>query len=90
METQLFERTLLKNIPRFAVLLHNDDVHSMDYVVESLMKSVPKLTQDAAIDVMRETHEKGRGVVTVCPLEQAELFRDRIRSFALGCTVEPA
>jgi hypothetical protein len=29
-------------------------------------------------------------VVIVCPLEQAEHYRDRILSFTLGCSIERA
>lgn len=89
-QTEELERTLLDHIPHYAVVLHNDDEHSMDFVVDSLLKSVPGLTQPEAIDIMLETHEKGRGVVIICPLEQAEHYRDRIRSFKLGCTIEKA
>ena len=89
-QTEELQRTLLEHIPHFAVILHNDELHSMDFVVESLLKSVPGLSQPEAIGIMLETHEKGQGVVIVCPLEQAEHYRDRIRSFKLGCTIEPA
>ena len=89
-QTDELRRTLLKHIPHYKVILHNDEVHSMDFVVESLLKSVPGLSQPEAINIMLETHDKGQGVVTVCPLEQAEHYRDRIRSFNLGCTIERA
>jgi ATP-dependent Clp protease adaptor protein ClpS len=88
--TEELQRTLLDHIPHYAVLLHNDEVHSMDFVVESLLKSVPGLTQPEAIAVMLEAHQTGRGVVIVCPLEQAEHYRDRILSFTLGCSIERA
>lgn len=87
-QTEELQRTLLEHIPHYAVILHNDEVHSMDFVVDSLLKSVPGLTQPEAIDVMLETHEKGQGVVIICPLEQAEHYRDRIRSYTLACTIE--
>lgn len=89
-QTEDLRRTLLEHIPHFAVILHNDEVHSMDFVVDSLLKSVPGLTQPEAINIMLEAHEQGKGIVIVCPLEQAEHYRDRIRSFSLGCTIERA
>jgi ATP-dependent Clp protease adaptor protein ClpS len=89
-ETEKLERTLLEHIPHYAVILHNDDVHSMDFVVDALLKSVPGLTTPEAIDIMLEAHNTGRGVVIICPLEQAEHYRDRIKSFKLGCTIEKA
>ncbi len=87
-QTEELHRTLLEHIPHYAVLLHNDEVHSMDFVVDSLMKSVPGLTQPEAINIMLEAHETGKGVVIVCPLEQAEHYRDRILSCTLGCSIE--
>ena len=89
-ETDELRRTLIEHISYYAVILHNDDVHSMDFVVDSLLKSVPGLTQPEAINIMLETHQTGQGLVIVCPLEQAEHYRDRIRSFTLSCTIEKA
>ncbi len=75
-------------LPPHAVILYNDDVHSMDFVVSALVKSVPELSTNDAVSVMMEAHTTGRGIVIVCPLERAELYRDRIHSFGLGVTVE--
>ena len=33
---------------------------------------------------------QGRAVVITCPLEQAELYRDRLQSFGLGVSIERA
>ena len=77
-------------LPPYAVILHNDDYHSMDFVVAALLKIVASLTTEAAIAIMFEAHNTGRAVVVVCPLEQAELYRDRLRSFGLGATIEKA
>src|SRR5215212_3528655 len=48
-------RTRAELLPPWKVLLHNDDLHAMDYVVASLMKAVP-LTMAEAIRVMLEAH----------------------------------
>jgi ATP-dependent Clp protease adaptor protein ClpS len=74
----------------YAVILHNDDVHSMEYVVDALVKSVPTLSEQEATEVMMKAHSEGRAVVVVCPLEQAELYRDRLQTFGLGASIEPA
>ena len=75
-------------IPRYRVLLHNDDFNEMGYVVRALQKSVPTLSREAAEAIMLEAHEEGVATVVVCPLELAELYRDRLRTFKLTSTIE--
>lgn len=87
-ETEREQRTLSEILPPYSVILHNDDHHSMDYVVAALLKSVPSLSTEAAVNIMFEAHHTGRAVVITCPLEQAELYRDRLQSFELGVTIE--
>lgn len=89
-ETQETSQTLSQFLPPYAVILHNDDTHSMEYVVDALVKSVPELSEDSAREIMLEAHNNGRAVVVVCPLERAELYRDRIESFGLTATIEKA
>jgi ATP-dependent Clp protease adaptor protein ClpS len=62
----------------------------MLYVVQCLVKSVPKLGTTRATRIMLEAHNRGKAVVTTCPLELAELYRDRLQSFGLTATIEKA
>jgi ATP-dependent Clp protease adaptor protein ClpS len=78
-----------KLCPPYKVILHNDDHNSMDYVIVALIKSVPSLTEDEAIDIMMTAHTEGTAVVIVVPQETAEYYQERILSFGLGCTIEP-
>jgi ATP-dependent Clp protease adapter protein ClpS len=39
---------------------------------------------------MLEAHFKGKGLVRVCTREEAEYYQDRIQSFGLDCSIEPA
>ena len=89
-ETSRFVEELRNILPPYSVILHNDDVHSMDFVVAALLKSVESLGKEEAITIMLEAHNTGRAVVITCPLEHAELYRDRLRSFNLGVTIEKA
>ncbi len=84
------ERTRSRALDPYAVLLHNDDVNSMDHVVRSLRRSVPGMSLKKAVDVMLEAHNTGRAIVIVCPLELAELVRDRLESCGLTATIESA
>jgi len=83
-------KLLTATIRPYSVILHDDEVHSMDFVVDALLKSVEPLTNDEAVAIMLETHNTGQAVVITCPLEHAELYRDRLRSFQLGVTIEQA
>lgn len=77
-------------LPPYSVILHNDDHNSMQHVVLSIVKAVPRISEARAIEIMLEAHNNGRAVVTTCPLEQAELYQERLLSFGLTATIEPA
>lgn len=83
------QRLLRRLIPFYRVLLHNDDVNDMEHVIRSLLRSVPSLTQNAAVQIMLTAHMRGVALVIVCPKETAELFRERLESCGLTSTIEP-
>ena len=80
---------LLRLLPKYRVLLHNDDEHAMDEVVIALLKTVRSLTVDEAIKIMLEAHLTGKALVIVCPKETAEFYRDGLESYGLTSTIEP-
>jgi ATP-dependent Clp protease adaptor protein ClpS len=77
-------------LPPYAVILHNDDRNDMVYVVRSIVVCVPEVTAEQAVEIMYEAHQSGRALVIVCPLERAELYRDRLESRGLTATIEKA
>ena len=77
-----------KKSPLYKVLLHNDPVNTMDYVVMILRQVVPKLTEQAAIAVMLEAHETGVGLVIVCDIEPAEFYSQSLNAKGLTSTIE--
>ena len=79
------ERTIS---PRYKVLLHNDPVNSMDYVVKTLRQVVPQLSDQDAISIMLETHNTGIGLVITCDIEPAEFYSESLRSKGLTSTIE--
>lgn len=83
-------RVCLRLLPRYRVLLHNDDVNSMDYVVVVLLRTVPSLSYDDAIKIMLEAHRLGSAQVIVCPKETAEFYREQLEQYTLTSTIEPA
>ena len=82
------DETVLLTLPPYAVILHNDDRNSMDHVVQSLLACVPELETEEAVQVMLTAHEEGRARVIRCPLERAELYRDRLELKGLTATIE--
>ncbi len=88
--TQPREKDLAQILPPYAVILHNDDVNEMTYVVRSLLICVPEIDTERATEIMLEAHLQGRAHVVTCPLERAELYRDRLQSRGLTATIEKA
>lgn len=86
--------------PPYAVIVHNDELHTFPYVIELLQK-VCGHQLAAAMRLTSTIHYAGRAVVWTGTLELAELKRDQIRGygpdrfaeatveFPLGVTVEP-
>ena len=81
-------RSLSEAVPPYRVLLHNDDVNEMGHVVRALLESVPELTTERAAEIMLEAHLHDVAEVIQCPLERAELYRDRLETFGLTATIE--
>ena len=75
-------------MPLYKVLLHNDDVNSMEHVVKTL-RQVFKFDEQECVRIMIEAHNNGLALCAVEPLEQAELHRDQLISSSLVATIEP-
>lgn len=91
MSVQTVEKrsTARKHAPRYRVLLHNDDFNSMEYVVQTLMKTVASLTQPQAVNIMMEAHLSGVALVIVCAQEHAEFYCETLKNHGLTSTIEP-
>jgi ATP-dependent Clp protease adaptor protein ClpS len=64
-------RTDIVEPPKFRVIYINDEVTTMEFVVESLVV-VFKTSRDEANELTRKIHEDGSAVVAVLPYEIAE------------------
>lgn len=89
-ETEELQRTLTRLLPPYRVLLHNDDHNEMRHVVRALVRSVPSLSTEAAVRIMLTAHLRGVAQVIVCVKEQAEFYCERLTSYGLTATMEPA
>jgi ATP-dependent Clp protease adaptor protein ClpS len=82
--------TVRRHLPPYAVILHNDDVNDMVYVIATITMCVPEVDMEQAAAIMWEAHHNGQAHVITCPLERAELYRDRLESRGLTATIEKA
>ncbi|MBL8963603.1 MAG: ATP-dependent Clp protease adaptor ClpS [Phycisphaeraceae bacterium] len=78
-----------KNLPPYRVLLHNDDVNTDVFVVETIVQLTP-LGVPRARSVMVEAHRRGVSLLLVTHKERAELYADQFSSKGLTVTIEPA
>jgi ATP-dependent Clp protease adaptor protein ClpS len=74
--------------PGWKVLLHNDEVNEMGYVVETVSR-IARINIPAATRCMVEAHRKGVSLVTVTHRERAEFLAEQFRSCRLTVTIEP-
>jgi ATP-dependent Clp protease adaptor protein ClpS len=93
-EPQTTTQQVPRLTPRYRVLIHNDDVTPMDFVVHVLITVFKKEIQDA-MEIMVTAHHTGVALVVVLPLEEAELRIEqshsmaRTQKFPLTFTCEP-
>ena len=79
----------LDKLPPFKVLLHNDDVSSMEHVVQSVVELTP-LTIERSVQAMLEAHKSGVALLLVTHKERAELYCEQFRTKKLIVTMEEA
>lgn len=94
LDVAILDDELLETPKLYALILHNDDYTTMEFVVWVLM-SVLSLPESKAVAFMLEVHHHGKSKVAVLPKELAEAKQAQIRALAqaeqspLLVTVEP-
>ena len=71
----------------WSVIVWNDPVNLMDYVVY-VFKSVLKMNEQDASRHMWEVHQQGKSIVARETREKSELLVHRLRGFGLNATME--
>ncbi len=74
--------------PFCQVVLHNDDVNSVEHVVKCL-QTVFAHNMELAAKIMLEAHQKGRSIAEVESETPAVEHRDQLRAYGLSASVEP-
>jgi len=69
-----------KNMPRYNVVLWNDDDHTFEYVI-LMIRDLFSHTKEQGCKIAMTVHLQGRAVVFTSHLELAELKRDQIHAY---------
>lgn len=92
-ETGVMEEDTLKEPDRYRVLLHNDEITTMDFVV-SILCSIFHKSREEAVRIMLLVHNQGMGECGIFTQEIAEtkvhhvIHQARLAEFPLNCTME--
>lgn len=93
-EIQLIEETDTELEPLYTVIIHNDDVTPMDFVVY-ILKTIFYLGNDRASEIMLTAHINGSAYVQTLARSEAERRIDRAHAeagnagYPLKFTMEP-
>ena len=75
-------------LPPWKVLLHNDDVNDMDFVIDTIVE-LTTLNRHAATVRTLEAHKTGVALLLMTHREHAELLSEQFTSKKLTVTIEP-
>lgn len=81
--------TILARMPKYRVILHNDDVHTFVEVIRWIVITV-QLPMDEAIQITYKIHYEGAATVIIVVKELAEHYMSVFQGYGMGCTIEPA
>jgi ATP-dependent Clp protease adaptor protein ClpS len=81
------EKDEVKKQPPYHVVLHNDDDHTYEYVIDMLRKLFGH-PEPKGFQLAQEVDTKGRAVVDTTSKERAELKRDQIHAFGADYRME--
>ena len=78
----------LGSLDPVALVLHDDDINSMNHVVQTLVSNIPEITAEEALEKMLKAHNFGTVILVKCPLERAELYQQRLTRNNLITTIQ--
>jgi ATP-dependent Clp protease adaptor protein ClpS len=90
----IIEETKTELEPLYRVIIHNDDVTPMDFVV-NVLTSIFMLSQRDSMDVMLTAHYNGAAYVQTLPKSEAEKrvnkahFAAGLEGYPLHFSIEP-
>ncbi len=96
---EIEDQTTTKHMPMYRVMLHDDDAHTYQYVIE-LGSKIFGMDFNAGMALAQAVDGEGQGCCGVFPLEVAELKQEQVHAFgpdalmedcagAMTATIEP-
>lgn len=85
-EEIVFDLSHMQPWREFAVILHNDEEHSMDEVVVQLVKAL-NCTFPRAQELMLRVHNEGRATVAITNRSKAERIATILKQIELSVTM---
>ena len=79
----------VQNEPMWRLLLHNDDVHTWDYVIYAIVSTVKTITRKKAHRITTQVHTMGTATVTVTWKQQAKMYCMKMQEFGLTSSISP-
>lgn len=76
-----------KRLPPYKLILHNDDVNTMEHVVQSIVALTPLGTAEA-IRKMLEAHQAGVTLLLTTHKERGELYVQQFATMSLTTSLE--
>jgi ATP-dependent Clp protease adaptor protein ClpS len=74
-------------MPPWKVLLHNDDINAMEFVIVTIIELTTLNEQEAILRTL-EAHKTGVALLLVTHKERAELYQEQFQSKGLTVTIE--
>lgn len=71
------------------VLLHNDDIHTFEYVTGCLTRIVPHLTRRKAYNITWEAHSSGKATVACVWKAMSEQYCVNLQQLGLTVSIAP-
>lgn len=80
-------QTIKQLYPHYKIIVLDDDFNTFAHVIECLLKYIPGMSKDRAVELTNQVHFEGQALVWVGPQEQAELYHQQLRR--AGLTMAP-
>mmetsp|Transcript_113514 Transcript_113514/g.177522 ORF Transcript_113514/g.177522 Transcript_113514/m.177522 type:complete len:201 (+) Transcript_113514:58-660(+) len=89
-EAKTFTQEQIKSEKPWDVLLHNDDVHTFEYVNDAITSVVPTISKAKAHDICIQVHTTGIGKVTSTWKQKAKVYCMSLQRSGLTVSIKQA